>query len=111
MIQSLEIQLKHMSSKKENKYGHLVRLKEANIDFLAVEDLVPIDLPFNSIFIDINFSKFEIELVYPKMKVLKSLLDDVNLNNASRRTRVFRPRVRIMTQKDVQFLNSMNKLV
>lgn len=109
MIRALDMQLKHMSSKKENRYGHLVRLKEANIDFLVVEDMVPIDLPFNSLFIDVNFSKLEVELVYPKMRVLKNLLDDVSLNNASRKTRVFRPRVRIMTQKDAQFLRSMNR--
>jgi hypothetical protein len=109
MIESLNSQLQQLSSKKENKYGHLVRLKEANIDFLAVEDLVPVHLPFNSLFIDVNFSKLEMELVYPKMKVMKNLLDDVNLTQASRKTRVFRPRVRIMTLKDAQFLRSMNK--
>lgn len=109
MIASLNSQLAQLSKKRENVFGHLVRLKEANIDFLAVEDLVPVYLPFNSLFIDINFSKLEMELVYPKMVVLKSLLDDVNLTNVSRKTRIFRPRVRIMTQKDVQFLNSMNR--
>ena len=109
MIDSLKAQLEILSNRKENTFGHLVRLKEANIDFLAVEDMVPVFLPFNSLFVDINFSKFEMELVYPKMKVLKNLLDDVSLTNVSRKTRVFRPRVRIMTQKDLQFLRSMNK--
>ena len=109
MIMSLNAQLNELDVKKENSFGHLIRLKEANIDFLAVEDMVPTYMPFNSLFIDVNFSKFEVELVYPKMKVLKNLLDDVNLMNASRKTRVFRPRVRIMTQSDAKFLRSMGK--
>lgn len=109
MMMSLKSQLTELNSKKENFFGHLVRLKEANIDFLAVEDMVPTYMPFNSLFIDVNFSKLEMELVYPKMKVLKNLLDDVNLMNASRKTRVFRPRVRIMTQSDARFLRSLGK--
>jgi hypothetical protein len=109
MIQSLNHQLDQLGAKKENKYGHLVRLKEANIDFLAVEDLVPVHLPFNSLFIDVNFSKLEMEFVYPKMKVFKNLLDDVSLTQASRKTKIFRPRVRIMTLKDAQFLRGMGQ--
>lgn len=109
MIDSLNAQLANLSKKRENIFGHLVRLKEANIDFLAVEDMVPVHLPFNSMFIDVNFSKLEMELVYPKMKVLKNLLEDINLTSISRKTRVFRPRVRIMTQRDVQFINSMKR--
>lgn len=109
MIKSLEVQLENLNSRKENTFGHLVRLQEANIDFLAVEDMVPTYMPFNSLFIDVNFSKLEMELVYPKMKVFKNLLDDVNLMNASRKTKVFRPRVRIMTQSDASFLRSLGK--
>lgn len=104
MIESLHSQFGLLEQAVENKYGHVVRLKEANIDFLTIEEPLQSSIPFNSLFIDINFSRLEVEVVYPKIKVLKNLLDDLQLISVSRQIRAFRPRVRIMTQRDANDL-------
>lgn len=104
MIESLHQQFHLLGQSVENKYGHVVRLKEANIDFLTIEEPLQSSIPFNSLFIDVNFSQLEVEVVYPKIKVLKNLLDDLQLINVSRQTRAFRPRVRIMTTQDMNDL-------
>ena len=104
MIESLHKQFHLLGQSAENKYGHAVRLKEANIDFLTVEEPLQSSIPFNSLFIDVNFSQLEVEIVYPKIKILKNLLDDLQLINVSRQCRAFRPRVRIMTTQDMNDL-------
>ena len=109
MIEIFNNQLEKLTSRQENKFGHIIRLKTANVDFLTVEDLIPTFLPFNSLFIDVNFSKFEMEFVYPKIKVLKNLLDDFKLIGISRQAQMFRPRVRIMNGQDYKMLNSMQR--
>jgi hypothetical protein len=109
MISSFTAKLDTLYSQKENKYGHIFRLKTANIDFLTIEEMVPTHLPFVSLFVDINFSRFEIELVYQKITLLKNLLDDIALINSSRTSQLLKPKTRIMTMKDKSQLMSLNR--
>lgn len=109
MINSFTAKLNTLYSQKENKYGHIFRLKTANIDFLTIEEMVPTHLPFVSLFVDINFSRFEIELVYQKITLLKNLLDDIALINSSRTSQLLKPKTRIMTRKDKSQLMSLNR--
>lgn len=109
MINSFTAKLNTLYSQKENKYGHIFRLKTANIDFLTIEEMVPTHLPFVSLFVDINFSRFEVELVYQKITLLKNLLDDIALINSSRTSQLLKPKTRIMTKKDKSQLMSLNR--
>ena len=98
-----------MEKQPENIYGHLIRLKSANMDFLTVEDLVPSGLAFNTLFIDINFSKLEVEIVFPKIKFIQHLQNDIELTTISKEARVFKPVVRPMTSRDRRYLIELNR--